>query len=151
MDRDRFARLVAIYEQVEILRRARDDETDAVSKMSALAFPMRLTPELRTQMIESVYRVDRSRFTFAFIGAADLADDMRELGWDDTAAIDRRIREDAAHQMRGDTEKMMAAFKVDMVLRDQAHVSFMHQFGGAQRLGAVLAAQCFQTANSCSV
>jgi len=96
MDRERFGRLVAIYEQVEILRRARDDETDAVTQMSALAFPIRLTPELRAQMLESVYRVDRSRFTFGFIAATDLADNMRQLGWDDTAEVDKGIREDAA-------------------------------------------------------
>lgn len=96
MERDRFGRLVGIYDQIEALRRMRDDETDAVSKMSALAFPMRLTPDLRAQMIESVYRVDRSRFTFGLINPTELASDMRELGWDDAAIIDRRIREDAA-------------------------------------------------------
>lgn len=96
MDRERFGRLVAIYDQIEALRRARDDETDAVSDMSALAFPLRITPELRAQMLESVYRVDRSRFAFGFISAADFAQGMRQLGWNDMAEIDNWIRDDGA-------------------------------------------------------
>ena len=96
MDRDKFTKLVAIYDQIETWRNARDDETDAVSKMSPLAFPMRLTPELKAQMLESVYRVDRARFTFAMASPADFAASMRELGGDDTAAVDRQIRKDTA-------------------------------------------------------
>ena len=64
--------------------------------MSALAFPMRLTPELKAQMVESVYRVDRARFNFAMVSPADFAGNMRELGWDDTAEMDRQIRKDTA-------------------------------------------------------
>ncbi len=96
MDRVRFGKLVAIYDQIETLRRTRDDETDAVSEMSALAFPLHLTPELRAQMTESVYRVDRGRFTFGMISPADFAGSMRGLSWDDTAKMDQWIRENDA-------------------------------------------------------
>lgn len=96
MDPERFAKLVALYDHLETLRRARDDETAAVANMSALAFPLHLTPELRAQMIESVYRVDRSRFTFGMVSPADFATSMRELGWDDERMMDRLIREDMA-------------------------------------------------------
>jgi hypothetical protein len=96
MRRERFRALVGIYNQIETLKRARDEESDAVSKMASLAFPISLTPELRSQMLESVYRVDRARFLFAFTQPTDLANAMRKLGWDDTERIDRWIREDAA-------------------------------------------------------
>lgn len=96
MNRERFRDLVSIYNRIESLKRARDEETDAVSKMSSLAFPIRLTPELRAQMLESVYRVDRARFLFAIASPVELAADMRKLGWDDTERVDRWIREDIA-------------------------------------------------------
>ena len=101
MPRERFRDLVGIYNQIEALKRARDEESDAVAKMASLAFPISLTPELRAQMLESVYRVDRSRFLFAIIRPTDLANAMRKLGWDDTERIDRWIREDAA-EIRSD-------------------------------------------------
>lgn len=94
MDRERFAKLVAVYDQIEAWRRARDDETEAVSALGALAFPIRLTPELRAQFLQSLYRVDRARFSFGFPSPADLAESMRELGWNDAVEIDRGIRRD---------------------------------------------------------
>jgi hypothetical protein len=42
-------------------------------------------------MLRAVYDIDRSRFTFAFMNAGELAATMKQLGWDDRAEIDRSI------------------------------------------------------------
>jgi hypothetical protein len=96
MRRERFRDLVGLYNQIEALKRARDEESDAVAKMASLAFPLSLTPEMKAQMLESVYRVDRARFMFAITSPTDLANAMRKLGWDEAERMDRWIREDAA-------------------------------------------------------
>lgn len=96
MDRDRLAKLVRIYDQIEAWRHARDDENEAVAVLAPLSFPITLTPELRAQFLDSLYRLDRARFAFAFPSAPELAAAMRELGWDDTEQMDRAIREDVA-------------------------------------------------------
>lgn len=96
MDRKRFAKLVAIYDQIETWKGARDDENEAVSALAPLSFPVTLTPEMRGKFLEGLYRVDRARFSFAFPGAADLAGAMRDLGWDDATEIDRAIAKDNA-------------------------------------------------------
>lgn len=96
MDPERFGELVSIYEFIEVLRRTAADETNAAADLSPLAFPLRLTPELRAQMIEAVYRTDRARFTFGMVSPGDFASRMRGLGWDDTDEIDRAIKEDSA-------------------------------------------------------
>ena len=44
-------------------------------------------------MLRAIYDVDRSRFTFAFMNARELADTMGTLGWNDKAQIDRWIAE----------------------------------------------------------
>lgn len=94
MDRDRFARLVALYAQIDLMRRSAAQEEDAIRVLSSLANPIQLTPEIRSQMLQAVWRVERSRWTFTnYVSSRAFADAMRELGWDDRAEIDRFIKE----------------------------------------------------------
>lgn len=93
MDPKRFETLVSVYDVVHYLQRTRDLEDKAATTLSPMGWPMELTPELRTEMLRAVYDLDRSRFVFAFMNADELANSMRELGWDDTAEIDRSIKD----------------------------------------------------------
>jgi len=95
MDRKRFALLVNAYDQIQFLRDTRDRETAATERLAALTFPMRLTPEVRSDMLQGLYVLDRSRFTFALIGPSTVAGWMRELGWNDRAEFDRYLVDDA--------------------------------------------------------
>jgi hypothetical protein len=96
MDRERFGKLVAIYDHLKLLSDNREIEDRAAAKLAVLAFPTRLTPEIRTQLISALYDVDRARFTFTAFGAPVLAEEMRAMGWNDKAAVDRWMAEDAA-------------------------------------------------------
>lgn len=92
MDRDRFAQLIVLYDQIELMRRTREIEDDGAAKLSPLGYPLLLTPELRAEMLRGVYDIDRTRFVFSFQGSpVEFAELMRPLGWDDAAEIDRRI------------------------------------------------------------
>ena len=62
MDSERFAKLVQLYDQVQLLGEARASEDDAAATLSALAFPQQITPETRTRMLQAIYEIDRSRF-----------------------------------------------------------------------------------------
>jgi hypothetical protein len=95
MDRKRFALLVNAYDQVQFLRDTRDRETEATEKLAALTFPTQLTPEVRSEMLQGLYVLDRSRFTYALIGPSVVAGWMRELGWNDKAALEAYLRQDA--------------------------------------------------------
>lgn len=103
MDRERFARLVTLYDQIELLRRIRENEDDAAARLAPLGNSIQLTPDLRAAMLQAVYQVDRARFVFGFQGSpAEFAELMRPLGWDDAAEIDRQIAEDESEaQKRG--------------------------------------------------
>ena len=95
MDRKRFGNLVALYDQIDLMRRTREIEDEAAAQLSPLGHDLQLTPELRAEMLRAVYNVDRSRFVFAFQGSpAEIARLMRPLGWDDKAEIDRQLVED---------------------------------------------------------
>jgi len=100
MDHQRFGQLVAIYDIIQVVRENQELEDHAATKLSALAFPMRLTPQIRVELIQALYDIDRSRFSFSAFGAAPLAQEMKTLGWDDKAAVDRWIVEDAADDRR---------------------------------------------------
>jgi hypothetical protein len=78
------------------LNHNREIEDRAAAKLSVLAFPTQLTPEIRTDLLSALYDVDRVRFTFSAFGAPILAREMRDLGWNDKAEIERWIIEDAA-------------------------------------------------------
>jgi hypothetical protein len=96
MDRDRFGKLVAVYDQIQFLRQNRELEDRAATRLSALAFPMRFTPETRMALTEALYDIDRARFTFSAFGASVLADQMRGLGWNDKSEVDKWMVDDAA-------------------------------------------------------
>lgn len=100
MDRHRFGLMVALYDQIRLLIQMREREDDAASRLSALAFPQELTPEVRTQMLQALYEIDRTRFMFALSGPAKFAGWMRELGWNDRREVDRWIAEDQAEGRR---------------------------------------------------
>ena len=101
MDRERFAGLVTLYDQIELLRSTREIEHDGASRLSPLGHDIQLTPEIRAEMLRAVYDVDRSRFVFSFQGSpAEFANLMRPLGWDDKAEIDRQIAEDEREAAR---------------------------------------------------
>jgi hypothetical protein len=93
MDRKRFGELVALYGQIAFLAANRDREDRAASTLSSLTFPQELTPETKTRMLQALYEVDSSRFMMAY-SLPDFVASMRQLGWDDKAAIDRFIREE---------------------------------------------------------
>jgi hypothetical protein len=96
MDRHRFAKLTAIYAQLQFFAENQERENRAATTLSALALPQELTPAVRTMMLGALYEVDTSRFMFLYQGASVLADEMKELGWNDKAEIDRSIAEDQA-------------------------------------------------------
>jgi hypothetical protein len=97
MDRKQFGKLVAIYDHLQLLNRNREIEDRAAAKLSVLAFPVQLTPEIRTELMSALYDVDRARFSFsAAFGPQVLADEMREMGWNDKSEVDRWMVEDAA-------------------------------------------------------
>ena len=56
MDPKRFSQLVAIYSQIDFLKRNRDLQNNAAATLSALALPQELTPVTRTRMYEALYR-----------------------------------------------------------------------------------------------
>jgi hypothetical protein len=92
MDRKRFAQLITLYDEIDLLRRTRDIEDDAASRLSPLGNPLVLTPDIRAEMLRGLYDIDRTRFVFSFQGSpAEFGSLMRPLGWDDAAEIDRRI------------------------------------------------------------
>lgn len=95
MDRDRFGKLVGLYAQIDLMRAARDREDQAAAALSPLGNPMTLTPELRARMLQAIYDVDRSRFTFGLVDSRDFASEMKSLGWDDVEEMDQRIAQDA--------------------------------------------------------
>lgn len=95
MDRDRFGQLVRLYDTIDFLRKVRDIEDQAASRLSPLSRPLELTPDLRAQMLQAVYDIDRTRFNYELQGnPTDFAAAMRRLGWEDAAEIDRWIAED---------------------------------------------------------
>ncbi len=101
MDRKRFGNLVTLYDQIDLLRRMRVIEDDAAAKLSPLGHDLQLTPELRAEMLQAVYNVDRARFVFGFQGSpAEFANLMRPLGWHDKAEIDRQLAEDEREAAR---------------------------------------------------
>lgn len=94
LDRDRFAQLVALYAQIDLMREAAAQEQEAIRALSSLANPIQLTPEIRSQMLQAVWRVERSRWSFTnYVGSRAFADTMRELGWDDRAEVDAFLKE----------------------------------------------------------
>lgn len=94
MDRERFGRIVAIYDQIELLRRTRESEDNAAAKLSPLGNSLQLSQDYRNEMLQAVYEIDRARFVFGFQGSpAEFANLMRPLGWDDAAEIDRQLAE----------------------------------------------------------
>lgn len=104
MDRRRFSRLVALYDQIHFLNDMRLREDEAASKLAPLVFPIKLTPEVKAEMLQALYNLDRTRFMFAFIGPSDFALSMRELGWNDKSQVDQWIRDDAAENRRRGVE-----------------------------------------------
>ena len=104
MDRRRFSRLVALYDQIHFLNDMRLREDEAATKLAPLVFPIRLTPEVKAEMLQALYGLDRTRFMFAFVGPSDFARSMRELGWNDKSQVDQWIREDAAENRRRGVE-----------------------------------------------
>jgi len=96
MDHQRFGQLVALYDQIELLKENRARENDAAATLSALSVPQELTADSRTRMFQALYQIDTSRFFFTFRGAQPFADAMKKLGWNDKAAIDKFIAEDRA-------------------------------------------------------
>ena len=102
MDRHRFAKLTALYAQVQFLNENLARENEAATTLSALALPQGITPDARTRMLGALYELDTSRFMFMYPGASSFAESMRQLGWDDRAEADRWIAEDeAADRKRG--------------------------------------------------
>jgi hypothetical protein len=100
MDRDRFGKLVAIYDQIRLLRENREIEDRAATRLSPLGFPMRLTPEARIAFLQALYDIDRTRFAFSAFGSSVLAEQMRELGWNDKAEIDQWLAAEAAEDRK---------------------------------------------------
>jgi hypothetical protein len=96
MDRERFGKLVQLYDQIQRLGEVRAQEDEAAATLSALAFPQQMTAETRTRMLQALYVIDRSRFVFNVAAGSVFVEGMRELGWNDKPEIDQYIREDQA-------------------------------------------------------
>jgi hypothetical protein len=108
MDLERFGKLVALYDQIKLMREASVHEEDAIRVLSSLANPMQLTPEIRNQMLQAVWRVERSRWTYTnYVGSSPFAEAMRDLGWDDRADVDRFIKEFEAQPPRGPNNEIV--------------------------------------------
>jgi hypothetical protein len=100
MDGERFAKLVQLYDQVQLLAKTGELEDQAAATLSALALPQRITPETRTKMLQALYEIDRSRFVFDLAAGSEFPAAMRELGWNDKAEVDRFIGDDQAEIRR---------------------------------------------------
>lgn len=100
MERKRFGQLVALYNQFDFLKLNRDKEDAAAAVLSALSLPQALTPDTRTRMIEALYRVDTSRFMFRLNGSDSVAQQMKQLGWNDRLEVDRYIAEGREEDIR---------------------------------------------------
>jgi len=100
MDRQRLAKLTALYGQLHFLGEVQERENRAATTLSALALPQELTADTRTAMLGALYEVDTSRFMFTYQGASALADRMKELGWNDKSEVDRWIAEEQANDRK---------------------------------------------------
>jgi hypothetical protein len=100
MDRRRFSRLIALYDQIRFLNDMVLREDEAATKLAPLVFPIRLTPEVKSEMLQALYGLDRTRFMFAFVGPADFARSMRALGWNDRTEVDQWIRDSETDNRR---------------------------------------------------
>ena len=100
MDRERFAKLTALYAHLQFLSSTQERENSAATTLSALALPQELSPDARTRMLGALYEVDTSRFMFAYQGAPAIADRMNDLGWNDKAEIDRWIKNERAEDIK---------------------------------------------------
>ena len=100
MDREKFAKLTAVYALLQFMTETQEREYRAASTLSALSLRQELTPETRTMMLGALYDVDSTRFMFTYQGASELAARMKELGWIDKAEIDRWIADDRAEDSK---------------------------------------------------
>jgi hypothetical protein len=100
MDRRRFSRLTALYDQIRFLNDMVVVEDEAASKLAPLVFPIKLTPEVKAEMLQALYGLDRTRFMFAFVGPSDFARSMRALGWNDRSEVDQWIRDNETDNRR---------------------------------------------------
>jgi hypothetical protein len=100
MDRQKFAKLTAIYALLQFMTETQQREYRAASTLSALALPQELTPDARTTMLGALYDVDSTRFMFTYQGASELAARMKELGWNDKAEVDRLIAQNRAEDSK---------------------------------------------------
>jgi hypothetical protein len=103
IDKERFAKLTAFYDQIQFLISNGERENRAVATLSALGLPQELTPETRTQMLAALSELDNSRFVFN-LNTEEFVESMRRLGWNDRAEVDRWIREDEAEDRRLGTQ-----------------------------------------------
>lgn len=99
MDRDRFAKIAALYAQIEYLSVIHDHEDRAASVLSALTVPQDMTADTRTRMLQALYEIDASRFMYMYV-LPQYVEAMDELGWDDRSEIDRFIREDEEFSLK---------------------------------------------------
>lgn len=92
MDRKRFNQLGSIYSEYRMIDSALVANIDAGSTLQVLAYGTDLTPDLRARLISAMNIASRNRqFLSNSTSPSYIAGQMRDLGWDDKAAINSRI------------------------------------------------------------
>ena len=94
MNRKDFNKLGEIYGEYRMIDRALESDVDAASTLQVLAYGTDLTPDLRARLISAMNMASRNRQFLSNSTTPDyIAGQMRELGWNDEAAIDSRIHD----------------------------------------------------------
>jgi hypothetical protein len=92
MDRKKFNKLAEIYGVYRMIDDALVRDVDAGNSLKVLAYGTDLTPELRAQLISAMNVAARDRqFLSNKTSPAYMAGEMRQIGWNDKAAMDSRI------------------------------------------------------------
>ena len=92
MDRGEFNMLAQIYGEYRMVDDALAKDIESGNTLQVLGYGTELTPDLRARLVSAMTQASHDRqFLTNSVSAAYVAGQMRELGWNDKAAIDSRI------------------------------------------------------------
>jgi hypothetical protein len=92
MDRKKFNKLAEIYGEYRMVDDALTKDIESGNALQVLGYGTDLTPDLRARLVGAMTQASHDRqFLTNSVSPAYVASQMRELGWDDKAAIDSRI------------------------------------------------------------
>ena len=100
LERERLDDLNALYAMFDQINAEEDKGDRSIRTLAALAHPIRLTPEIRAEMLGALYSADRNRFAIQYAFWNGLTSYFRNLDWNDEAFLDREIRTQARDERR---------------------------------------------------